>query len=129
MIPSRLLPPARGAWDADRPGGLSTVRGRGPARELFDTLLLWNPRVALDAASVGKVDEYLQRGGNLLWMLEAGEKNGLDRLAHALSIRVLDGIVVDGAGQALGIEDPSMVALSAYPDHAILFANVIGQFC
>jgi ABC-type uncharacterized transport system involved in gliding motility auxiliary subunit len=86
----------------------------------LDLLVIANPRVALDAASVGKVDEYLQRGGNLLWMLEAGEKNGLDRLAHALSIRVLDGIVVDGAGQALGIEDPSMVALSAYPDHAIV---------
>lgn len=86
----------------------------------LDLLVIANPRVALDAASVGKVDEYLQRGGNLLWLLEAGEKNGLDRLAQDLSIRVLDGIVVDGAGQALGIEDPSMVALSAYPDHAIV---------
>lgn len=86
----------------------------------LDLLVIANPRVALDAASAGKIDEYLQRGGNLLWLLEAGEVNGLDRLAHALSIRVLDGIVVDGAGQALGIEDPSMVALSAYPDHPIV---------
>ena len=30
--------------------------GRGPARELFDTLLLWNPRVALDANGTATLD-------------------------------------------------------------------------
>src|SRR5690606_628029 len=47
------------------------------------------------------------------------ESNGLDALKEALSIHILPGVVVDGASQAFGIEDPSFVAINRYPEHAI----------
>ncbi|HQW77551.1 MAG TPA: Gldg family protein [Dokdonella sp.] len=84
-----------------------------------DLLVIANPRVAFAGAAAMAIVDYLERGGNLLWLLEADEDNGLDALAEALSIRVLPGVIVDGAGMAYGIQDPSFVAVNRYPAHAI----------
>ena len=84
-----------------------------------DLLVIANPRIALAGPAAKAIVDYLERGGNLLWLLEADEDNGLDALAAALSIRVLPGVIVDGAGQAYGIQDPSFVAVNRYPAHAI----------
>lgn len=84
-----------------------------------DLLVIANPRVALAGPSAMAVVDYIERGGNLLWLLEADESNGLDALAETLSIRILPGVIVDGAGQAFGIQDPSFVAVNRYPAHAI----------
>lgn len=91
----------------------------GKAPDNLDLLVIANPRVALSGPSAMAILDYLERGGNLLWLLEPDEENGLDVLAEALSIRVLPGVIVDGAGQAFGIEDPSFVAVTRYPNHAI----------
>ncbi|MBL0164481.1 MAG: Gldg family protein [Xanthomonadales bacterium] len=85
----------------------------------LDLLVIANPRVALAGPSAMAILDYVERGGNLLWLLEAGEDDGLDALAEALSIRVLPGVIVDGASQAYGIQDPSFVAVNRYPSHAI----------
>lgn len=84
-----------------------------------DLLVIANPRIALTGSAAMAIVDYVERGGNLLWLLEADENNGLNALAEALSIRVLPGVIVDGAGQAIGIEDPSFVAVNRYPPHAI----------
>ncbi|MGA8276852.1 MAG: DUF4350 domain-containing protein [Rhodanobacteraceae bacterium] len=91
--------------------------GRVP--ENTDLLVIADPQVALAPNVVSEIDDYLARGGNLLWLTEPGKKVGLDPLARNLSLRVLAGTVVDGGGQAFGIGDPSFVAISKYPDHAI----------
>ncbi len=84
-----------------------------------DLLIIANPRIALAAPLADEILDFVERGGNLLWMLEADEQHGLDLLAEALSLRVLPGVIVDGASQAFGIDDPSFVAISRYPEHAI----------
>ena len=91
----------------------------GKVPDNIDLLVIANPRVALTGSAAMAIVDYIERGGNLLWLLEADEKNGLDALAEALSIRVLPGVIVDGAGQAYGIEDPSFVAVNRYPAHVI----------
>lgn len=91
----------------------------GKVADNVDLLVIANPRVALAGPSAMTILDYVERGGNLLWLIEADENNGLDALSEALSIRVLPGVVVDGAGQAYGIEDPSFVAVNRYPSHAI----------
>jgi hypothetical protein len=91
--------------------------GRVP--DNVDLLVIATPRVALAGPAALEIVDYVDRGGSLLWMLEADENNGLDALAEALSIRVLPGVIVDGAGQAFGIQDPSFVAVNRYPDHPI----------
>jgi len=87
--------------------------------ENVDVLVLAGPRVALAPAAVGEVVDYLARGGNLLWLTEPEENAGLEALAKALSLRPLAGTVVDGNGAALGLGDPSFVAISTYPQSAI----------
>lgn len=84
-----------------------------------DLVVVANPRVALDAGVVAALVDWIDGGGALLWLTEPGENTGLDALANVLSVRVLPGTVVDGAGAAIGIGDPSFVAMSTYPPHAI----------
>ncbi len=84
-----------------------------------DLLVIADPQVRLAAGLVDALSDYIARGGNLLWLTDPGEDVGLDALAQDLSLRVLAGTVVDGGGQAFGIGDPSFVAISQYPDHAI----------
>jgi ABC-type uncharacterized transport system involved in gliding motility auxiliary subunit len=91
--------------------------GRVP--DNVDLLVIANPRVALSAPLAAELIDYIERGGNLLWLLEPGEANGLDTLADTLSLRMLPGVIVDGTSQAFGIDDPSFVAINRYPAHAI----------
>ena len=91
----------------------------GKVPENADLVVIANPRVALAPALGDELVDYLERGGSLLWLTEPDESAGLDALAKALSIRVLPGTVVDASGSAFGLGDPSFVALTKYPAHAI----------
>lgn len=84
-----------------------------------DLLVIANPRVAVAAPVVAEILDWIERGGAVLWLTEPGENAGLDALATALSVRVLPGLLVDGKGAALGLSDPSFVALSQYPPHPV----------
>lgn len=84
-----------------------------------DLLVIANPRVAVAAPVVSEIVDWVERGGAVLWLTEPGENAGLDALATALSVRVLPGVLVDGSGAALGLTDPSFVALSQYPPHPL----------
>jgi len=77
------------------------------------------PQAPIAAPVASELVDYVERGGNLLWLTEPAQKPGLETLAKALSVRVLDGVVVDGAGAALGIGDPSFVAISTYPQSPV----------
>ena len=92
----------------------------GKVPDNVDLLVIANPRIALPEAAVNELVDHVERGGHLLWLLDPDEDNGLAALAQALSLRVLPGTIVDGAGQAMGIEDPSFVAVNRYPVHAAL---------
>jgi ABC-type uncharacterized transport system involved in gliding motility auxiliary subunit len=84
-----------------------------------DLLVIANPRVALSESMAREVVDYVERGGHVLWLLEANEQHGLHALTDAFSLQILPGVIVDGASQAFGIEDPSFVASTRYPEHAI----------
>ena len=87
--------------------------------EQTDLLVIANPQVPLTPAVVTQLVDYVESGGHLLWLTEPTEQVGLEPLAQALSLRVLPGVVVDGAGAALGIGDPSFVAMGTYPPNPI----------
>ncbi|WP_386068454.1 GldG family protein [Tahibacter sp. UC22_41] len=84
-----------------------------------DLLVIADPRTAVAAPVAAEIVDWVERGGAVLWLAEPGENPGLATLADALSVRVLPGMLVDGAGASIGLGDPSFVALSRYPDHAI----------
>jgi ABC-type uncharacterized transport system involved in gliding motility auxiliary subunit len=91
----------------------------GKVPENADLVVVANPRVALAPAVANELVDYVERGGNLLWLTEPDENAGLDALAKTLSIRALPGTIVDASGTAFGLSDPSFVALAKYPPHAI----------
>jgi len=90
-----------------------------PIPQNVDVLAIAGPRVVLPPAVVAQIVDYVERGGNLLWLTEPDENAGLEALAKTLSLHPLPGTVVDGNGAALGIGDPSFVAISTYPQSGI----------
>lgn len=91
----------------------------GTVPQNTDLVVVADPQVAVPAAVAAELVDYVDRGGSLLWLAEPGEDSGLDALATALGLRILPGTVVDAGGQAFGLSDPSFVAVSTYPDHAV----------
>jgi ABC-type uncharacterized transport system involved in gliding motility auxiliary subunit len=87
--------------------------------ENLDVFVIAGPRVLLAPTVVAQIVDYVERGGNLLWLSEPDENAGLEPLAKALSLHPLAGTVVDGNGAALGIGDPSFIAISTYPPSTI----------
>jgi ABC-type uncharacterized transport system involved in gliding motility auxiliary subunit len=85
-----------------------------------DLVVVAGPRVPVPAAEVDALVAWVESGGALLWLAEPGVDEGLDALARALGIRLLPGTVVDAAAQGLGIGDPGFVAISRYPQHAVV---------
>ena len=86
-----------------------------------DLVVLASPALALPAGAVKALTDYLDGGGNLLWLSEPGNEDlGLKPLADALGVRVLPGVLVDGQGSALGLNDPRLLTLGDYPPQAIV---------
>ena len=88
--------------------------------EHTDLVVLASPTLALAPGAVRALVDYVGNGGNLLWLTEPANSDlGLAPLADALGLRVLPGVLVDGSGAALGLKDPRLITLGAYPPHAI----------
>ena len=83
------------------------------------TLVLASPRVGLLPGEISRLQEYINDGGNLLWLTDPGELQGLEPLAEQLGIEFLPGMVVDASAQMLGVENPAFVVVTAYPRHQI----------
>lgn len=82
-------------------------------------LVVADPRSTLLAGEVGILVDYLDRGGNLVWLTEPGATDGLEPLAEALGILRLPGVVVDPTGRLLGLGDPELALVAEYPFHPI----------
>jgi len=81
-------------------------------------LVIAQPQVDLMPGEVDKLLRYVERGGNLLWLLDAEPLHGLERLAEKLDLVLPPGIVIDPA--ATEMNAPATWSLGAtYPPHAI----------
>lgn len=80
-------------------------------------LLLAAPATGLSRTETGLLEEYLEGGGNLLWLAD-GEIP--PALAQALEIRFLPGVVVDAAAADLGIESPTVAVARPAGDHRLV---------
>jgi len=96
---------------------LSLVESGIPANTHL--LVIASPRVDLLPGEVDKLLAYVEQGGNLLWLAEPGALHGLEPLAERLGISFLPGMVVDATTQMFGIDNPTFVVVTAYPNHAI----------
>ena len=81
-------------------------------------LVIAQPQVDLMPGEVDKLLRYVERGGNLLWLVDAEPLHGLERLAEKLDLLLPPGIVIDPS--AAGMNAPATWSLGAvYPPHAI----------
>jgi gliding motility-associatede transport system auxiliary component len=84
-------------------------------------LVIAGPRIDYLPGELALILNYINAGGNLLWLHEPGPLYKLNALAEELSLNFYEGTVIDYAGQLIGINDPSitLVTKSLYSTHAI----------
>lgn len=81
-------------------------------------LVVAQPQVELMPGEVDKLLRYVERGGNLLWLVDAEPLRGLERLAERLDLLLPPGIVIDPSAAEMGA--PATWSLgAAYPPHAV----------
>ncbi len=97
-------------------------------------LVIAGPQTALLPGEVKIITDYVNDGGNLLWLGDPGPLYGLKPLADELGIQFLDGTVVDPTSRIFGINDPTAVLVAKYGsspithgfDQATLFPRAAG---
>jgi len=81
-------------------------------------LVIAGPRVDLLPGEANRIKRYLEKGGNLLWLVDFDSLRGLDQVAEFLGLDLIDGIVVDPAA-ALQRLPAAFSLASSYGDHPI----------
>jgi len=82
-------------------------------------LVIASPQVDLFPGEVRLIQDYVERGGNLLWLAEPEGRHQLDPLAAQLDLAFHPGTVVDPTTQLLGIDNAAFAVVAEYPPHAI----------
>ncbi len=81
-------------------------------------LVITQPQVDLMRGEVDKLLRYVDRGGNLLWLVDSEPLHGLERLGEKLDLLLPPGTVIDPA--AIEMNAPATWSLGVtYPPHAI----------
>ena len=81
-------------------------------------LVITQPQVDWLPGEITKLKSYLDKGGNLLWLVDPEPLHGLQALADMLRIKLTAGVVIDPAAQQLNA--PATWALAAsYGKHPI----------
>ncbi len=79
-------------------------------------VVLASPLARLAPAAVQKLVDWLQQGGNLLWLSDPGSNDlGLAPLQKELGIVQLPGEIIDPSGAVAGLADARMVLEGRYP--------------
>ncbi|MDS4070101.1 MAG: GldG family protein [Candidatus Competibacter sp.] len=82
-------------------------------------LVIAGPQTPLPPGEIQAVLDYVEQGGNLLWLLEPDDPSGLRPLAAMLGITVLPGVAVDADAPRLGIGNPAFIPIADYGPHPI----------
>jgi ABC-type uncharacterized transport system involved in gliding motility auxiliary subunit len=84
----------------------------------LSVLIIAGPRVDLLPGEAGKIRRWVEKGGNLLWLIDNDTLRGLRPLADELGLDLISGTVVDP--RAGGLNLPATFALAtSYDKHRI----------
>ncbi len=99
---------------------------QGPLPDDTRVLVIANPEKPLLAGELEQIQQYLDNGGNLLWLADPGNADddlaGLQPLADKLGVRFMPGMVVDNnvnLRKTLRIEHPAIIPVLEYYPHEI----------
>ena len=81
-------------------------------------LVIASPQVNVSEVEAKKIKAYLERGGNLLWLVDDNNLRGLESVAEYLGMTVSPGIALDMASAQYGA-DARVSFASLYGEHAI----------
>jgi ABC-2 type transport system permease protein len=76
---------------------LSLENGDVPAS--VSTLVIADPKTSFDAATLSKIQQYIDKGGNLLIMGEPGKQAVLNPLLQQFNVQLMDGIIVQPSAE------------------------------
>lgn len=94
-----------------------------------NVLVIASPQVNLLPGEVKIIRQYINKGGNVLWLNEPGELNGLETVAEPLGIEFQPGTIVDPVSQLFGVQHPAFAVVADYGHHDItLNFNTITLF-
>lgn len=87
-------------------------------------VVIAGPQTDLLPGEVKILQDYVEKGGNLLWLADPGDRHGLQPLADTLKIHFQPGIIVDPnisqVGMMLfGTNDPRVALVTRYASHPI----------
>ena len=82
-------------------------------------LVIAGPRVDLLPGEVNRINRYLEKGGNLLWLVDYDSLRGMGAVAEFLRLDLFDGVVIGPSG-ALQRLPASFSLASAYAEHPIM---------
>ncbi len=80
-------------------------------------LVIASPRVKFLAGEIKQIEQYLARGGNLLWLSDPGPLQGLERVAESLGVEFQRGMVVDPASQSLTGSAANFIVVTRFGAH------------
>ena len=82
-------------------------------------LLIAGPRLDLLPTEVAKLKQYVQRGGNLLWLIDTEPLHGLQPITELLGIALTPGTVIDLQAKEMDA-DATIAVGAAYGQHPVL---------
>ena len=89
--------------------------------DTLDLVVIADPRRPYFPGEIASINEWLQRGGNLLWLQETDTHGttgaGLERFADEFGIKSLPGRVIDAASQQVVQGSPTFVVLDRFVPH------------
>ncbi|MDH5435525.1 MAG: GldG family protein [Gammaproteobacteria bacterium] len=84
-----------------------------------NVLVIASPQVNLLPGEVKIIRQYINKGGNVLWLNEPGKLNGLETIAEPLGIEFQPGTIVDPVSQLFGVKNPAFAVVADYGHHDI----------
>ena len=81
-------------------------------------LIIASPQIAVNSVEAKKIKAYIENGGNLLWLLDNDNLQGLQEVADYLGMTVSKGIAVDMSASEYKYDAKNAFS-SAYGDHVI----------
>ena len=81
-------------------------------------LVIASPQVDVSEIEAKKIKDYIENGGNVLWLLDNDNLRGMKIVADYLGISVSPGVAVDMTAAQYGA-DAKVAFASSYGDHAI----------
>jgi len=85
-----------------------------------DVLVIASPQVALLPGEIELIQEYIERGGSLLWLADTGQTiDSMELISDQLTIEFLPGVIVDPNAQLLGLNRIDFALVANYPRHPV----------